>query len=346
MMLVERARQEKQDGRVVQLLRTFIPDDPEEEDPRDFEWYHLWREYHGEKSRLWGHKGAVTAVAFSPDDRLIASGSADNTVKRWDAGTGKEVRSLNGHQARVTCVAFSPDGTHLATASADRTVRLWDSATGQQLHCFKDHERVVNCVAYSPDGRQIISGAEDRTVRVWDVATGQATETFRGHTSPIKAVAFAPDAKKLASIGQEPKKGEFLVWEVSGGNIVFKKNGNPWTSVAFSPDGQHLATGELGILAEDGKSAFRVPVAKPAVRVWDMRGAPVQRLQGHADAITQVAYSPGAIRWHRRAWTRPCGSGTSPPARRSWRFTRNRPPLAWRLARTARGSCREVRTKP
>src|SRR5262249_14277932 len=151
MVLVERARQEKQDGRVVQLLRTFIPDDPEEEDPRGFEWFHLWRQYNGEKSRLRGHQGAVTAVAFSPDDRLIASGSADHTVKLWAAGTGREVRSLDGHKAGVTAVAFSPDGKRLATASLDRTVRLWDTVTGQELHCFNEHDGAVNCVTFSPD---------------------------------------------------------------------------------------------------------------------------------------------------------------------------------------------------
>jgi WD40 repeat protein len=294
MVLVERARQEKQDGRVVQLLRTFIPDDPEEEDPRGFEWYHLWREYRGEQSRLRGHKGAVTAVAFSPDDRLIASGSADTTVKLWDAGTGKEVRSLSGHQARVTGVAFSPDGKRLATASADRTVRLWDTATGQQLRCFNEHDDAVNCVAYSPDGRRVASGAEDKTVRIWDSATGKVTETFRGHTCLVRAIAFAPDATMLASIGQDPEKkgGEFIVWDVSARDVVFKKNGKAWTSVAFSPDGQHLATGEAGVTAFRGSLRKPAVIPKPAISIWDLSGKQTWRQEGHEDAITQIAFGP------------------------------------------------------
>ena len=295
MTLIERARQEMQDGRVVQLLRTFIPDDPEEEDPRGWEWHHLWREYHGEQSRLRGHKGAVTAVAFSPDDRLLASGSADNTVKLWDVATGKEVRSLEGHTARVTGVAFSPDGQRLATSSADRTVRLWDTVTGEQTHSFDEHEAAVTCLAYSQDGQHVASGSEDRTVRVWDAETGTVTLVFRGHAFPIRAVAFAPDAKKVASIGQDPKKGEFIVWDASSGDGIFKRDDRAWTSVAFSPDGLHLATGEAGALAtENDEGADKnAAVPKAAVRIWSLTGfVENAALVSHEGPITQVAFRP------------------------------------------------------
>ncbi len=286
MTLVEQARKEKQDGRVVQLLRTFIPDDPEEEDPRNFEWWHLWREYHGEQSRLRGHKGAVTTVAFSPDDRLIASGSADNSVILWEAANGKEIRRLNGHQAGVTGVSFSPDGTRLATSSADRTVRVWDTATGKELLCHKEHAGIVNCVAFSPDGRHVASGSEDTTVHIWDAESGELTRKFTGHSSPIRAIAFSPDSKKVASIGQRPKQGEFLLWEASSGESIFKKNGKAWTSVAFDSDGQRLATGEVGNI--DGNSVS----LKPAVVIWGLTGGQILRLEVHEDAITQVAFRP------------------------------------------------------
>jgi eukaryotic-like serine/threonine-protein kinase len=330
MILVERARQEGQPGRVVQLLRSVIPDNTDAEDPRGFEWYHLWRQYQGEQSRLRGHEGAVTAVAFSPDDRLIASGSADKKVKLWDAATGKEVRTLDGHTAHVTSLAFSPDGRRLVSAGADRTVRLWDTVTGKQLHCFEGHQGTVTSVAFSPDGRHVASGSEDKTVRVWDADTSLLAFEFKEHLNPVRSVAFSPDGKQVGSVSQGSRgdgsiasvKGEAIVWDTFGGEIYFKENGT-WRSVAFSPDGHHVAAAEVVRALGTGKPP------KHAVRIWHrtserwadlgikeasivgLLGSPIGQgpllaasamfhkkartyclLEGHTDAITQIAFSP------------------------------------------------------
>jgi eukaryotic-like serine/threonine-protein kinase len=114
-----------------------------------------------------GHSKPVSAVAWSPDGKYIASGGQDSTVRVWNAMTGKPRLTYTGHSNEVWAVAWSPDGKYIAFGSNDGTVQVWDATTGNTRLTYAGHSMKVNTVAWSPDGKYIASGSDDQTVQVW-----------------------------------------------------------------------------------------------------------------------------------------------------------------------------------
>src|SRR5438552_18919088 len=95
---------------------------------------------------LRGHSGWISSLAYFPDGKRLASGSADKTVKIWTISTGEETATLRGHTEYVSSVAISPDGKLLATGSFDKTAKLWNVATTEEKTSLGGHRGVVTSV--------------------------------------------------------------------------------------------------------------------------------------------------------------------------------------------------------
>ena len=124
---------------------------------------------------LRGHTSQVYAVVFSPDGKLMASTSDDNSVRLWDTASRQPLGDpMLGHTRAGASVAFSPDGKVLASGAYDNTIRLWDVAGRRALGPpIEGHQGPVRSVAFSPNGKLLASGSEDQTVRLWDVSTSR-----------------------------------------------------------------------------------------------------------------------------------------------------------------------------
>jgi WD40 repeat protein len=265
----------------------------------------VWDAATGQQTLSLGwHTELVRSVAFTPDGKRLASGSNDGTVKVWDAATGHVSLTLQGHTGQVLSVAFSPDGQRLASGGGELgkpgEVKVWDAATGQLALTLQGHTLPVDSVAFSPDAKRLASASLDKTVKVWDAATGQESLTLKGHTGPVFNVAFSPDGKRLASASQlwDAQKGtlvggEVKVWDAATGqeSLTLKGQTGPVVSVAFSPDGNRLASG--GGVWDGPKHQW----VSGEVKVWDAAtGQQTRTLQAHTGEVCCVAFSPDGKR--------------------------------------------------
>ena len=216
--------------------------------------------------------GVVYSVSFSPDNKLIASGGSDKTVKLWNADGSKHA-TLTGHEDVVSSVNFSSDGESIISSSADKTVRIWN-ADGSERAILKGHEAAVTSANFSPDGQSIVSAGIDGTIELWNV-DGSKQEPIKGHQGSVWSVSFSPDGNSVISGGQD---GTVRIWNLDGTELKSLNIGQASVlGVDFSPDGQSVVAGS----------------SHGTVKLWDLIENEERMLTGgHQGSVYSVNFSP------------------------------------------------------
>jgi WD domain, G-beta repeat len=227
------------------------------------------------------HGSAVYSVAFSPDGKLLAAGTADGSIHFWDTATGKERSAIHAHEQVVKALAFTADGKRLVSGGLDRTVRLWDLAASTELRKFGPCSGGIVRLALSPDCRRVAAAELLTAVHLWDLDTGRAIENFRVPGS-LSLLTFDPDGSILLAGGSDSdihvlpgdrQPPRFAILEPRN---TEDRIGTFW-SAAFTPDGAQISGGR-----NDGR-----------IFVWDARtGKERRRSQGPPFRPFSMSCSP------------------------------------------------------
>ncbi|MGF1935319.1 MAG: hypothetical protein RM347_013075 [Nostoc sp. ChiQUE02] len=185
-----------------------------------------------ESNTLEGHSAAVNIVSFSPDDKLIASGSDDKTIRLWKPDGSQAITKPLQHTKSVTSLSFSPDSNMLASGTQDGVVRLWN-IHGKLIKEFNNSQSIKASRETSFDSKKNTLGSVNTSQQNQNNEGKSSTDTDDKNKS-ITSIVFSHDKQMIASIS---KDGILKIWKINGELIKeFKDTESEITNVSFSRD--------------------------------------------------------------------------------------------------------------
>ena len=223
------------------------------------------------------------SVAFDSAGKILASGSADKTIKLWELTSGNLLRTLEGHRERVFTVAFDPAGTTLASGSGDHTVKIWSVVSGNVIRSFSVHRGAVNSVAFDPSGRLLATGSDDQTVKLLEPVSGKVRRTLEAHTATVVSVASLNSPSFFASKGEWPDN-TIRLWNADTGVclavISERTSSHLLPGIAFHP--------RLSLLATVGSDpGSRQDERDRIIHIWQLD---LDELDGHKPVMPTSHY--------------------------------------------------------
>jgi WD40 repeat protein len=269
----------------------------------------------GRTRSLLGHTGRVSSIIFSPDGRILISGSVDGTIRFWDCWTEKEIKKLNSHAGGINSISLDKDGRTLATGSFDHTAKTWYTSSGDHIKTFRGSHSQILFVALSNDGTSLVTASESGNVRIWN-SEGIELNKIRGGGEQVWCVALSPNDEIIAlgtysgrinlhnaqsgelirsiyidrgvvmGLAWTPdskyvisgsRNGPVNVWDISAGLEVAEFAGADTRTVAISRDGTMIAAG-----FDTGE-----------IKAWNREsGQELMHVQAHPQPVWCVAFAP------------------------------------------------------
>ena len=222
-------------------------------------------------------KLAVSDLAFAPDHGHLVCAVNGQAASLWNIEQNSQSNEQGGHSAPVVAIAFSPDGKIIASGSEDCTIGLWDALSGTKLATLSGHSQKIRNLRFSPDGRLLASTCYDRTVGLWDTAGRKLLRLIKDDSQEkTTGAVFTADSKTLIYAHWDRT---IYFWDIVGDRLANKENDYFSKISALALSGKTLA-----VACGTSKAIFLLDL--------DHLDAKPQRLNGHTDFVTAMAFTP------------------------------------------------------